>query len=137
MMSRVRSTGNRAEAGLRKELWRRGHRCRRYYKGLVGRPDLVFTKARVVVFVDGDFWHGRALAEGGRRGLRGVIRGPRFDWWLAKLRRNAQRDIEVTSALTTDGWTVLRYWESDVLRDGARVANDVSRVIRKSGVTPK
>ncbi|WP_348652882.1 hypothetical protein [Polyangium sp. y55x31] len=51
----------RCELALRRELWRRGLRYRLHLPGLPGRPDIVFTKHRVVVFCDGDFWHGRHL----------------------------------------------------------------------------
>src|SRR5687768_948190 len=81
MMAAVRSRDNAAELMLRRELWRRGFRYRKQSRLLIGRPDIVFPKYRTVIFVDGDYWHGRALREGGEAQLRLVIRGERFDWW--------------------------------------------------------
>src|SRR5258705_8697872 len=84
MMSAVRSRGNRAEVALRKALWKLGYRYRLQVRELVGRPDIVLPKHRAVVFLDSDYWHGRALIEGGEDVLREVIRGERFEWWKAK-----------------------------------------------------
>lgn len=130
MMSAVRGRENKAEVALRKRLWRLGFRYRLQSRRLVGRPDIVLSKHHAVIFVDGDYWHGRALREGGAAQLRQVIRGPRFDWWLTKLSRNVARDEEVTSLLTAAGWRVIRVWESDVMRDPDAVTRRVVRVLR-------
>src|SRR6267378_2823387 len=116
IMRAVRSTQNRAEVLLRRELWSRGMRYRLYKRDLPGRPDIVFTSAKVAVFVDGDFWHGRVLREGGAKGLRYLIRGDRFDWWHDKLDGTVARDDRNTTLLEADGWTVVRVWESEVLK---------------------
>lgn len=137
MMASVRSRENKAEVALRKALWRRGLRYRLQVRELVGRPDLVFPAHRVVVFVDSDYWHGRALRDGGEPALRQVIRGERFDWWKAKLERNIDRDREVNAALSAAGWRVIRVWESDVIAATERVATKVERRIRRSsGIAP-
>lgn len=129
IMAAVRGRENKAEARLRRALHSRGLRYRLQRRELVGRPDIVFGAARVVVFVDGDYWHGRALVEGGEVTLRQVIRGERFDWWRAKLARNIERDREVTIALEEAGWCVLRFWESDVLKSLDEVATTVADVV--------
>lgn len=130
MMAAVRATGNRAERELRRELHIAGLRYRLYAANVLGKPDIVFRKAKVTVFVDGDFWHARAYVEGGVSALRRLFRGERRDWWIAKLKRNVARDTEVSTALEADGWAVLRYWESDVLRNPRRIARTVERVVR-------
>jgi DNA mismatch endonuclease, patch repair protein len=127
IMRAIRGRENRAEVSLRRALWRRGLRYRLYSSHLRGKPDIVFARARLAVFVDGDYWHGRALVEGGERALRQVIRGERFDWWKAKLERNVLRDIEVTRSLRRNGWRVIRVWESEVLRDVERIAVRIAR----------
>ena len=131
MMSKVRARDNRAEVLLRSILWRRGYRFRLQSKSLIGRPDIVFPRYRTVVFVDGDFWHGRALREGGDEALRGVIRGQRFDWWKIKLSRNVERDKEVEATLRRDGWKVVRVWESAVLRNPETAARRIERALRR------
>jgi DNA mismatch endonuclease (patch repair protein) len=132
MMSRVRGTGGKAEVALRSLLWRRGHRFRLQVSGMTGRPDIVFTRARVVVFVDGDFWHARALREGGETDLRQVIRGPNFDWWKAKLQKNAIRDRMVTEDLTRSGWRVIRVWESDLIANPQSVVHRIDTALKKT-----
>jgi DNA mismatch endonuclease, patch repair protein len=108
-MSAVHPSGGKADQALGKSLWKRGMRYRRR-SSVLGRPDLVFHSARVVVFVDGDFWHGRWLDE---RIARGDFKS-NADYWIPKLRRNAERDCEITRLLSEDGWLVIRVWESDV-----------------------
>jgi DNA mismatch endonuclease (patch repair protein) len=131
MMAAVKNKNSLAELALRRELWRRGYRYRLHRKGIVGRPDIVLASARVVVFVDSDFWHARVLVEEGEEALRATIRGSRQDWWVAKLARNARRDHEVTSVLKAAGWSVVRMWESEVLADSGLAADKVERAVRQ------
>src|SRR5271166_5592080 len=79
-------TNTRCELVLRRELWRRGLRYRLHPPGLPGRPDIVFTKQRVVVFCDGDFWHGRDL----EKRLADLAAGHNATYWLAKVQRNVE-----------------------------------------------
>lgn len=130
IMRTIRRRENRAELMLRKALWNRGLRYRLYDASLIGKPDLVFVSARVVVFVDGDYWHGRALRERGVDGLRGLIRGDRYAYWKNRFEKNIRRDERVTLALRSMGWTVIRLWESEVLADVDGVAKRVTRMIR-------
>lgn len=125
MMSAVKSKGSKAETAIRKELWKRGYRYRLHVKKLVGKPDLVFRKYKTLVFIDGDFWHGRALLEEGVEGLKRGLRTERSEWWIAKLKRTVKRDQEVTKKLISEGWCVLRYWESEVLKDVKAIADKV------------
>lgn len=123
VMSAVKSKNNKAEMALRKELWKRGRRYRLYDKTLIGRPDLVFKSKKVTIFVDGDFWHGRALVEEGIEGLQRGLRTIRSDWWLTKIGRTVERDRKVTRQLQSEGWRVLRIWESEV-KDNIHLAAD-------------
>ena len=108
-----------------------GYRFRLQSKELIGRPDIVFPRYRTVVFVDGDFWHGRALREGGDEGLRCVVRGERFEWWREKLAKNVERDTQVVSGLRRSGWKVVRIWESVVLKNPEGAARLVERALRR------
>ncbi|MDQ3818683.1 MAG: very short patch repair endonuclease [Acidobacteriota bacterium] len=98
----------------------------------MGKPDLVFKSARALVFVDGDFWHGRALIEEGPEGLTRGVRTPRSDWWLAKIGRNVERDRRYTKQLHSEGWRVLRIWESEVKADVMAAANKVERFVNRA-----
>lgn len=114
-----KKTDTKPELLLRRALWSAGLRYRKNPPGLPGKPDVVFPGARLAVFCDGDFWHGRNWEARQAK----LTRGHNAEYWLAKIGRNMQRDAEVTAALREAGWLVLRVWESDVKRDvGAVVA---------------
>lgn len=114
-MSRIRSKGNRTTELRFVRLLRR-YRIRGWRRGckLFGRPDFVFHRAKVVVFVDGDFWHGNPKK----------YRLPKSncDYWQMKIGSNKRRDRLVNRVLRKDGWTVLRFWESDLRNEQAIVA---------------
>ena len=94
---------------------------------LPGRPDLVFERYRVVVFCDGDFWHGRDLA----RRLAKINTGHNAEYWVAKLKGNVARDATVNTELRRAGWHVVRLWETDLLRDPQAVAEQLATRLRR------
>lgn len=105
-MSRQRRRDTAPETALRRELHRRGLRFRVDHS-LVGIPrrrgDIVFTRARLVLFVDGCFWHACPI--------HGTSPVTRAEWWAQKLERNVARDRDTDARLTNSGWVVLRFWE--------------------------
>ena len=113
---RVRDT--EPELALRRELHRRGYRYRldrRVSENVRSRPDLVFTSERVAVYVDGCFWHGCPD--------HGTAPKNNADWWQNKLDANRARDEQTNTALTDEGWTVIRVWEHELPETAAtRVA---------------
>ncbi len=129
IMSAVRGRDTRAEILLRSLLHRRGLRFRKRYP-LPGKPDIVFPTARVVVFVDGDFWHGNAWRLRGFASFEDQFQHRNSEWWRAKIERNMQRDLEVSRMLRREGWRVVRVWESALLQDPTRVADRVERSVR-------
>jgi len=110
-MSKIRSKDTKPELILRKALWERGHRYRLRVKNLPGSPDIVFRKKKLVIFVDGEFWHGFNWTEKKKK-----IKSNR-GFWIPKIERNMQRDEENNNLLKEMGWTVLRYWESSIKKD--------------------
>jgi DNA mismatch endonuclease (patch repair protein) len=120
-----KKSGTRCEIVLRRSVWRLGLRYRLTCEHLPGRPDLVFKTARVVVFCDGDFWHGRDLATR----IKKLNAGHNAPYWIAKISANVARDRRQERALRAAGWTVLRYWETDILRDPDTIAADIYRVV--------
>src|SRR5512146_2052423 len=108
-MSRNRKRDTRAELAVRSALHARGLRFRVDHRlrlaDLAVRPDVVFTRRRIAVFIDGCFWH--ACPE------HGTTPGRNTDYWLPKLRRNVERDRRVDRALTDSGWQVIRAWEHE------------------------
>ncbi len=131
MMAAVRGKDSRAEMLLRSELHRRGVRYRLHAKDVMGRPDIVVRSRRVAVFVDGDFWHGNAHRLRGLDRMEDLFPNNR-EWWMKKLRRNMERDREVTVALQADGWRVVRVWESEILHGPKTAADAVEAALRKS-----
>lgn len=108
------SRESRIEGQLRRELFSRGLRFRKHLEVPPKsrcRPDVVFTKAKVAVFVDGCFWH-RCPDHGTDPARNGA-------WWKEKLDANVARDDRYDAALTTAGWTVLRFWEHQSVQDMA------------------
>lgn len=121
-----RKYGTKAELALRAALWRRGLRYRLNDKRLPGTPDIVFPRHRVVVFVDGDFWHGRDW-ENRRRKL---VAGNNPNYWVDKIAYNRERDERNNQRLVELGWTVRRLWETEVLKDAEAAASTLADLLR-------
>jgi len=105
LMRRVRTRDTAPELALRRALWAAGLRGWRLHpRDLPGRPDLVFRRARLAVFVDGAFWHGHPDYYHGQSGA----------FWDAKIARNRARDEKVNHQLGELGWDLLRFWDFEV-----------------------
>lgn len=122
-----RKTDSLHEIALRRELTRLGLRYRKYGSDLPGNPDIVFRRAKVVVFCDGDFWHGRHW----RRLRAKLLRRHNPSYWIAKIAKNRQRDREVCRKLVKAGWHVIRIWEIDILSDPVMAAALIEKKVRK------
>jgi DNA (cytosine-5)-methyltransferase 1 len=118
MNDKVKSRDTGPEMLLRKALWKKGFRYRVCVEGMTGKPDIVFEAKKIAVFVDGDFWHGIQWRKRNLDSLEDQFRdAPKRSYWLTKIRRNMNRDCEVTRSLLSEGWTILRFWESDIVKD--------------------
>ncbi|WP_432648513.1 very short patch repair endonuclease [Mitsuokella sp.] len=111
-MQHIRSIDTKPEVRLRKALWHLGIRYRKNYTALPGKPDIVLTKQKIAIFVDGDFWHAR-----NHQDHPGEQVASNKEYWTKKLTRNVERDKEINDALTEQGWLVLRFWENDIKKD--------------------
>jgi len=131
VMSLIRSRGNRAtELRLIALMRARGITGWRRHAPVFGKPDFVFRRGRVAVFVDGCFWHGCPKPK------HAPLPRNNADWWAAKLSKNKARDREVTRTLRKAGWTVLRVWECDLsTKHWPRVARRLARALE--GRPPK
>lgn len=127
-----RKSNTHCELLLRQALWAAGYRYRKNVADLPGHPDVVFLGARLAIFVDGDFWHGKDW-ESRRRKLEA---GSNPDYWIAKIQRNMERDRETTSGLESMGWTVLRFWESEVRSDTQEVVRKIGAALDKGDDLP-
>lgn len=120
-----KKANTRCEVILRKELWRRGMRYKLHSADLPGRPDIVFVRRRLVVFCDGDFWHGRNLSQR----LTKLSKGHNAAYWVRKVQANVARDVRNADALAALGWRVIRLWETDILRDPTAAADAVAAAL--------
>ncbi|MEU8009105.1 very short patch repair endonuclease [Micromonospora parva] len=104
-MRRMPRSSTRPELAIRRALHRSGLRFRVNFRGLPGRPDVAFTKARLAVFVDGCFWHM----------CPAHVRLPKNNraWWVAKLEANVARDQEKDRRLAELGWLSVHVWEHE------------------------
>jgi DNA mismatch endonuclease (patch repair protein) len=108
IMSSIRGRNTKIEILLRKALWRSGIKGYKVAMKIPGRPDIVFTKYKVVIFCDGDFWHGYKFDEWKER---------LSAYWLNKIQRNIERDKINDEKLLDEGWTILHFWEWEILED--------------------
>jgi DNA mismatch endonuclease (patch repair protein) len=120
-----RKTDTRCEVLLRRALWSLGCRYRKNATHLPGKPDIVFPGARLAVFCDGDFWHGRDW----RTRKTKLQRGTNAAYWIAKIERNMARDRESMRKLERAGWKVVRLWERDILADPVGQARVVESLL--------
>ncbi len=104
-MSRIRGRDTKVELVVRKELHRRGYRFRVNATWLAGKPDVVFTRFRLAIFIDGDFWHGWKFDQWSQK---------LAPYWREKISGNIARDLRHRALLRREGWTVMRLWEHDV-----------------------
>lgn len=110
-MSKIHSVNTTPEIKLRKLLWNLKIRYRLNDKSLPGKPDIVIKKHKIVIFVDGEFWHGYNWDE-----KRNRIKSNR-DYWIPKIERTMARDIENTKKLESMGYTVFRFWEHEIKKN--------------------
>jgi len=111
IMGKIRGKNTKPELLFRKALWQSGYRYRIDYKKLIGKPDIALKKYKTVIFIDGEYWHGYNWEERKER-----IKSNR-EFWIPKIERNMQRDEEVNEALKEKGYTVFRFWETDVKKN--------------------
>lgn len=124
-MQAVKNKDTSIELLLRKELWSRGLRYRKNVNTIFGKPDIAFIGKKVAVFCDSEFWHGYDWEN-----KRNEIKS-RQEFWIPKIERNIQRDIQVNDYLQEHGWIVLRYWGSDLKRDIGACADQIEKVLKE------
>jgi DNA mismatch endonuclease (patch repair protein) len=124
-MQHVRSKNTSIEVILRKALWNRGIRYRTNYKELPGKPDIVITKYKIAVFCDSEFFHGKNWDE-----LHDQLkRGNNAQYWISKIERNRNRDIQVEKQLSELGWTVMRFWGEDIKKHTDDCVKEIESMI--------
>ncbi|PXA68299.1 very short patch repair endonuclease [Cryobacterium arcticum] len=125
-MSGIRATDTKPELMLRRRIHAAGYRYRLHVRSLPGTPDIVFTRRKCVIFVNGCFWHSHSC----RFGLVKPVTNAAF--WEEKRRRTVVRDAVKRDELEALGWSVLNIWECE-LRDLARLDDSIVQFLGTAG----
>jgi len=120
-MSRVKGKDTGLERVVRSELHKRGYRFRKHVKNMPGKPDIVFVNKKVVVFLDGDFWHGYRFSQWERNLSK---------FWRKKIGETRKRDERNFAKLRRMGWRVIRIWEHSIDRDLNGVIRKICAALR-------
>lgn len=124
-MSKIKGKNTKIEIALRKALWNKGYRYRKNYRALPGSPDIVLAKYRIAIFCDSEFFHGKDWEVLKPR----LEKGKNSDYWVKKIERNIQRDIEKDQALQYLGWTVIHFWGKDILKNPEECIHVIEEII--------
>ncbi len=125
-MQAIKNKDSEIEILLRRELWRRGLRYRKNVKNVFGHPDIAFMGKKVAIFCDSEFWHGYDWEH-----RKNDIKSRR-DFWIPKIERNMQRDVEVTGTLEAAGWIVLRFWGKEIKADVSKCADIIETIVKNN-----
>lgn len=120
-MRAIKSKNTQLEEKITKALWKKGFRFRKNVMSLVGKPDIAIKKYKVVIFIDSCFWHFCTL--------HCRIPETNRDYWINKLKRNIDRDREVTKYYIDNGWRILRIWEHQVKENLDRTVDSIGQFI--------
>ncbi len=109
-MQNIKASDTKIEIRLRKALWKKGHRYRKNYKQLPGKPDIVLTKYKIAIFCDGEFFHGKDWEI-----LEPLLKkSNNSSFWISKISRNREHDDKINKRLLFLGWIVIRFWGEDI-----------------------
>ena len=112
IMSHIRSKDTSIELMVRRYLFSRGYRYRVNYKALPGKPDIVFTKKKVAIFIHGCYWHGHNCGSRYAHTSQSNLA-----YWGSKIQRTQQRDQDHIIQLEKEGWNVIVLWECQIKSD--------------------
>lgn len=118
------------EVEFAKKLWHRGLRYRLNYKKLPGSPDIVLTKYKIVIFIDGEFWHGKNFTVESNN-----IKN-NHDYWSEKISENINRDRRNDLLLSREGWKVLHFWSKEAIGEFEKCYQKILEEINKIIPTP-
>ena len=123
-MRSIKGKDTSIEMILRKALWKKGYHYRKNYKNLPGTPDIALTKYKIAIFCDGEFFHGKDWEVKKPK----LMNSKNSDYWISKIERNMERDHENEQKLLFMGWTVIRFWGKEILKN----TDDCIKVIEEA-----
>lgn len=122
-MRNIRSTNTVPERKVMAELKKRKIYFAKYVTKIPGKPDIVFRRKKIAVFVDSDFWHGHPQ--------RCVMPKSNLEYWAKKLARNCERDRQINKELKSKGWKVIRLWEYDIKHNFDKCLHKILKAVDK------
>ena len=125
-MQNIRSKGTLPEQKVMRDLQRRKIYFAKHVDSIIGKPDILFRRRKIAVFIDSDLWHGHPK--------RFIMPKTNLKYWKNKIDRNKDRDKEVNRELRKMGFKVIRIWEYDIKKNYNKVLN---RILRATGHVPK
>jgi DNA mismatch endonuclease (patch repair protein) len=126
VISRIKGKDTVPEIIVRRYLREHGFGYRKNVRSLPGCPDIVLTKYKSVIFVNGCFWHGHDNCK------YFVVPKTRTDWWIAKINRTKQKDEEACKQLTDLGWHVYTIWECEIEKNQQAALNKITGKLKES-----
>lgn len=124
-MKNIKSKATSIELKLRRALWEKGYRYRKNYVELPGKPDIVLTKYKIAIFCDSEFFHGKDWEV-----LKPQLqKGKNADFWIEKISINQKRDDEINKRLQFLGWTVVRFWGKEILKNTDECIKVIEEVV--------
>lgn len=123
-MKNVHNKNSNIELILRHALWHRGLRYQKNVTCIFGKPDIVFKGKKIAVFCDSEFWHGYDW-ENKKKEFK-----THQEFWIPKIERNMERDLEVTNKLKDMGWTVIRFWGNEILKNTDQCVDIIERAVK-------
>ena len=120
---KIKSKNTVIEKTLSSALFKKGLRFRRNDPNVFGKPDIVFKRRKVAVFCDSEFWHGKKYLNGQK-----FVKNK--DFWENKIKRNIGRDEEVGLKLKNEGWSVIRFWGSEIKKNLDGCVDKVVRLLK-------
>jgi len=121
VMSRIRGSNTKIDLKMNDLLGKLGYKYEMYPK-MFGNPDFILRRRKIIIFCDGDFWHGYKYHE---------KKKPSKKFWRDKIENNMRRDHRYTRRLRREGWSVLRFWEHDIEKNPDKCMRRIKRKFRE------
>lgn len=124
IMSKIRSKGTKAEILFESKLKENGIRYKTHSLEVEGKPDFIIEGRKIAIFIDGEFWHGKLWKKKNKI--------PNSDYWKQKISKNIERDKKVNKILKKSGWQVLRFWETNILKEPDECIEKIVKILDDS-----
>lgn len=122
-MQAIKNKNTKIEVILGKALWANRIRYRKNVRNIIGKPDFVIRKYKVVIFCDSEFFHGKDWE------INKMKIKTNQDFWIKKISQNIRRDTLVNETLRNQGWIVLRFWGEDIKKECSKCVEKVLEII--------